>query len=126
MPTGEIVDWIFRSLFAILAVLWGRSQKQADTLVETKAQDLQRLARHDREAMTVLITAKTAALDDKGRALERLFESQLALRDQRIDELTHLTERAMERFSKEGGRITEKIEEHRDRLTKLEEWRQLQ
>lgn|SRR3990167_5117266 len=124
MPTGEVVDWIFRGLFAVLVILWGRTQKQGDALVVQRADALKRLVDHDRRALEVLMESKMASLqtvaNERSHALDRLFESQFALRDQQIDALRQLTERAADRFSKEGGRITEKIEEHRDRLTLLE------
>ena len=124
MPPGEVIDWIFRGLFLVLATLWGRSQKLADDLVQAKANDLQRIVKHDRDALTVLVDVKAAALErsvsERSHALDRLFESQLARRDERIDALSKQIEAAAERASTAASKLTCKMGDVDHRLTVLE------
>lgn len=113
METGEIVDWAFRGLFAVLLALWGRSQKQTDDLMSAKADGLARLAKHDREALQ-------AQASEAQHNLARLFESELSQRDQRMAYIEKRVEDAAERASTAASKLTGKMGDVDHRLTVLE------
>lgn len=127
MTVDQLADWALRVIMAFIAVftvLWGRSQKQSDDLVQSKAEDLKRIVDHDRRNMETLVLAKAAALEqsvnDKARALDRLFESQLAARDQRMHALEKQLDEASDRASTAASRLTGKMGDVDHRLTVLE------
>lgn len=78
-------------IVAILIFLWGRDRKQVADAIE---------ARFQTEAEEVAL--------------------QFALRDQRINAIDRKQELAAERFSREGDRITVKMEDFRERLVRVE------
>jgi len=127
MSNVELIDWAFKGLFAVLAILWGRSQKQADALMDSKAEGLKRLVAHDRQALEILVNAKAADMErlvsDRAHALDRLFESHLANRDQRIGAIEKRIDLADERSSRAASAITGKIGEIEHRITIVEERR---
>lgn len=127
MTIDQVVEWGFRLVMVgltIMVALWGRSQKQSDDLVQSKAEDLQRIVDHDRRNMETLVLAKAAALEqsvnDKARALDRLFESQLAARDQRMHAFEKQLDEASDRASTAASRLTGKMGDVDHRLTVLE------
>ena len=104
MTNGEIVDWAFRGLFAVLLALWGRSQKQTDDLMSAKADGLARLAKHDREALQ-------AQASEAQHNIARLFESELSKRDQRMAYLEKQLEDAADRASTAATKLQGKMGE---------------
>ena len=123
MTVDQLIDWGLRVVMvfiAIFTVVWGRTQKQTDALVEEKAVALRQLLEHDREALKSLTEAKCTALETRARALDRLFESQLALRDQRMGTMEKQLEDAAERASTAASKLTGKMGEVEHRLTVIE------
>lgn len=127
MTLDQAADWGLRLVMMALTVLvfvWGRNNTLADELVTQKAGDLRRLVEHDRAALTILVDVKAAALErsvsDKSHALDRLFESQFALRDERIGAIAKQLEDAAERASTAASKLTGKLGEVDHRLTVLE------
>lgn len=132
MTVDQAVDWGLRIVMAgltVLVFLWGRTQKQNDDLVESKAADLKRLVDHDRAALSALMESKAeglaAAVSEKSHALARLFESELARRDERIAGLVKQLDDAAERASTAASKLTGKMGEVDSRLTILEtQWKE--
>ena len=127
MTLDQFIDWGLRVVMVVITVLvalWGRNQKQADDLVESKADGLRRIAEHDRHNLEQLVNIKAALLDqfvaEKSRALDRLFESQFALRDQRMMAIQKQLEDASERASDAASKLTVKMADVDHRLTVLE------
>lgn len=53
-------------------------------------------------------------------ALKSSVDASFELRDQRLNAMDKRIEMAAERASREGGRVTEKMEEFRERLVRVE------
>lgn len=123
MTVDQAIEWALRIVMACIAVftvLWGRSQKQADDRLDAKTQALDQRIRHGLRSAEALVESKITSLDQKSRALERLFESQLALRDQSIAALVKQLDVAAGRTSDAATKVMGKMGELEHRLTILE------
>lgn len=95
-------DIVLFGLVPLIVWLWGRERK-----LSTDAIDLR-------------FTAAEESLELRFTAFKAAVASSFELRDHRLNMVDARLESAAERSSREGGRITEKMEELRDRLVRVE------
>lgn len=88
---GILRDIVFFIILPVMVFMWGRDRKQVADAIDTRFQ-----------------------------TTEHSILASFALRDQRLNALDKRIEDASDRASREGGRITEKMEEIRERLVWVE------
>lgn len=110
MGNGEVVDWIFRGVFAGLAILWGRTQTQADTAAQILRQTVEDRATRLHEVMR-----------EHAAAFDQLQDERFAARDHQIQQATERLDRAGQKSSDDATRVMDKINHMDLRLTVLEQ-----